>query len=275
MILSVSAYAIFGAMIIRKLEAKSTATSKPNHKINPTPITHKTDNTLVIESDQHSHHDKIRHYRQRHAADVHVKVNDWSSQLNTFEIDKCLMEVFSRELQKGNCSEEIQRQKLMLEVMACYKNFYLMSHKQNFQYNVKNGTEQNSQNETEEWSLSDAVLFSFTVITTIGYGHVAPRTFAGRLFCIIYGLFGIPFTLLAIADLGKFLSELLEHSTELVISTSRRYTRWQKRLKIMKHLRGSTTDVGLNKTTSLPNEIDIEKSEVLLCLTDLSIALVK
>jgi hypothetical protein len=30
------------------------------------------------------------------------------------------------------------------------------------------------------------------------------------LFCIIYGFIGIPFTLLAIADLGKFFSEMIE-----------------------------------------------------------------
>lgn len=39
---------------------------------------------------------------------------------------------------------------------------------------------------------------------------MAPKTHEGRLFCILYGLIGIPFTLLAIADLGKFLSEMLD-----------------------------------------------------------------
>uniref|UniRef100_A0AC35EVX3 Potassium channel domain-containing protein n=1 Tax=Panagrolaimus sp. PS1159 TaxID=55785 RepID=A0AC35EVX3_9BILA len=60
------------------------------------------------------------------------------------------------------------------------------------------------------WSFSDSILFAFTVITTIGYGNVAPRTLGGRIFCIIYGLIGIPFTLLAIADLGKFISEVID-----------------------------------------------------------------
>lgn len=60
------------------------------------------------------------------------------------------------------------------------------------------------------WSFSDSILFAFTVITTIGYGNVAPQTFSGRLFCIFYGLIGIPFTLLAIADLGKFISEVID-----------------------------------------------------------------
>uniref|UniRef100_A0A914V6R4 Potassium channel domain-containing protein n=1 Tax=Plectus sambesii TaxID=2011161 RepID=A0A914V6R4_9BILA len=69
------------------------------------------------------------------------------------------------------------------------------------------------------WSIPDAFLFSFTVITTIGYGNIAPKTFGGRLFCIFYGLFGIPLTMLAIADLGKFLAEL---ATKLSMKARRR-----------------------------------------------------
>ncbi|VDK56523.1 unnamed protein product [Cylicostephanus goldi] len=62
----------------------------------------------------------------------------------------------------------------------------------------------------EYWSLMDSVLFCFTVITTIGYGNVAPRSFNGRLFVILYGLVGVPFTMLAIANLGKFLATVLK-----------------------------------------------------------------
>ncbi|KAE9553157.1 hypothetical protein FO519_003636 [Halicephalobus sp. NKZ332] len=62
----------------------------------------------------------------------------------------------------------------------------------------------------EQWSFANAVVFSYTVITTIGYGHVAPVTFPGRLFCIFYGLVGIPLTLLTIADIGMFLSRIVK-----------------------------------------------------------------
>ncbi|EGT50031.1 CBN-TWK-9 protein [Caenorhabditis brenneri] len=63
----------------------------------------------------------------------------------------------------------------------------------------------------EKWSIGNSVIFAFTVITTIGYGHVAPETFEGRLFLICYGVIGVPFTLLTIADLGMFLTKFLKY----------------------------------------------------------------
>ncbi|KAM4772051.1 potassium channel subfamily K member 5 [Rhinophrynus dorsalis] len=54
------------------------------------------------------------------------------------------------------------------------------------------------------WNWPNAVIFAATVITTIGYGNIAPKTPAGRLFCIFYGLFGVPLCLTWISALGKF-----------------------------------------------------------------------
>ncbi|KHN77956.1 TWiK family of potassium channels protein 9 [Toxocara canis] len=73
-----------------------------------------------------------------------------------------------------------------------------------------------------QWSLMDSILFCFTVITTIGYGNVAPKTTEGRLFVIIYGLIGIPFTMLAIANLGKFLAEMLKNWRRPLLQIFRR-----------------------------------------------------
>jgi len=38
-------------------------------------------------------------------------------------------------------------------------------------------------------------VFSFSVISTIGYGNITPETPAGKLFTIFYALFGIPVVL--------------------------------------------------------------------------------
>ncbi|XP_037941949.1 TWiK family of potassium channels protein 9-like [Teleopsis dalmanni] len=55
----------------------------------------------------------------------------------------------------------------------------------------------------ERWSILQAVFFSSTVLTTIGYGNIVPVTTGGRVFCIGFALIGIPFTLTVIADWGR------------------------------------------------------------------------
>ncbi|KAG5846833.1 hypothetical protein ANANG_G00119180 [Anguilla anguilla] len=54
------------------------------------------------------------------------------------------------------------------------------------------------------WTWPKAVVFAATIITTIGYGNIAPKTVGGRVFCIFYGLFGIPLCLTWISELGTF-----------------------------------------------------------------------
>ncbi|XP_043269263.1 uncharacterized protein [Venturia canescens] len=55
----------------------------------------------------------------------------------------------------------------------------------------------------KSWSFLNAVLYCLTVITTIGYGHIAPSTTTGRAITIVYAIFGIPMFLIILADFGK------------------------------------------------------------------------
>ncbi|MPC08962.1 Potassium channel subfamily K member 16 [Portunus trituberculatus] len=59
------------------------------------------------------------------------------------------------------------------------------------------------------WNFPQAVFFSATVLTTIGYGNIAPETAWGRVFCIVFALVGIPLTLTVLASLGRPLVSLL------------------------------------------------------------------
>ncbi|XP_033632564.1 TWiK family of potassium channels protein 7-like [Asterias rubens] len=56
---------------------------------------------------------------------------------------------------------------------------------------------------TVKWSFAGALFFSCTVISTIGYGNIAPVTNGGRIFCIIYAVFGIAMLLLVLASIGS------------------------------------------------------------------------
>lgn len=48
-----------------------------------------------------------------------------------------------------------------------------------------------------------------------GYGNLAPVTTGGRVFCIVFALIGIPFTLTVIADLGQLIASVLPPMPEL------------------------------------------------------------
>ncbi|VDN55678.1 unnamed protein product [Dracunculus medinensis] len=56
-----------------------------------------------------------------------------------------------------------------------------------------------------------------------GYGNVTPKTNHGRIFVIIYGLIGIPLSMLAIANLGKFLSAFLKRWTKSAVKNFRNF----------------------------------------------------
>ncbi|VDN02895.1 unnamed protein product [Thelazia callipaeda] len=57
------------------------------------------------------------------------------------------------------------------------------------------------------WDFITSFFFTATMLTSIGYGYVAPSTFQGRLFGVIYCLIGIPLTLVTVANIAKFISE--------------------------------------------------------------------
>ncbi|NXF67662.1 KCNK9 protein, partial [Ciccaba nigrolineata] len=54
-----------------------------------------------------------------------------------------------------------------------------------------------------QWKFAGSFYFAITVITTIGYGHAAPGTDAGKVFCMFYAILGIPLTLVMFQSLGE------------------------------------------------------------------------
>ncbi|KAM6164675.1 potassium channel subfamily K member 15 [Rhynchocyon petersi] len=60
-----------------------------------------------------------------------------------------------------------------------------------------------------QWKFAGSFYFAITVITTIGYGHAAPGTDSGKVFCMFYALLGIPLTLVTFQSLGERLNALV------------------------------------------------------------------
>ncbi|XP_051780235.1 potassium channel subfamily K member 3a [Erpetoichthys calabaricus] len=62
-----------------------------------------------------------------------------------------------------------------------------------------------------QWKFAGSFYFAITVITTIGYGHAAPSTDGGKVFCMFYALLGIPLTLVMFQSLGERINTFVKY----------------------------------------------------------------
>ncbi|KAM6462993.1 potassium channel subfamily K member 3 [Liasis olivaceus] len=62
-----------------------------------------------------------------------------------------------------------------------------------------------------QWKFAGSFYFAITVITTIGYGHAAPSTDGGKVFCMFYALLGIPLTLVMFQSLGERINTFVRY----------------------------------------------------------------
>ncbi|XP_028396082.1 potassium channel subfamily K member 1-like [Dendronephthya gigantea] len=94
------------------------------------------------------------------------------------ELDK-LKELRAQFLDENRCVNDAELEKYVLRVIKA----------------TKHGIEPIRNVTTfPNWNFASAFLYSGTLVTTIGYGDIAPLSDKGKIFTIVFALFGIPMT---------------------------------------------------------------------------------
>ncbi len=65
--------------------------------------------------------------------------------------------------------------------------------------------------EAVNWTFTGALFYAITVITTIGYGHIAPKTAAAKIVTIFYAILGIPLTVLCWSNIGDAMANAFRY----------------------------------------------------------------
>ncbi|KAM5129337.1 potassium channel, subfamily K, member 16-like [Mantella aurantiaca] len=92
-----------------------------------------------------------------------------------------------------------------------------------------NPLENGTSNQHSNWDFGSSFFFAGTVVTTIGYGTIAPRTAGGQMFCVAYALFGIPFNIIVLSQAGKVLSQWCKRFGKILVKRGLK----KKRAKVL------------------------------------------
>ncbi|XP_037074693.1 potassium channel subfamily K member 18-like [Pollicipes pollicipes] len=80
---------------------------------------------------------------------------------------------------------------------------------------------------TYDWTFSKALLFTITIMTTIGYGHIAPKTSKGQMFTVSYAMIGTPLLLVFLANIGDGMASVFTYTYSRLCCRWCRSTRYQ------------------------------------------------
>ncbi|XP_044763240.1 uncharacterized protein LOC123320116 isoform X2 [Coccinella septempunctata] len=71
---------------------------------------------------------------------------------------------------------------------------------------TKDGWDGEEDENIVQWTRTGSLFYSIIVITTIGYGHITPKTALGKVVTIFYAILGIPLMLLCLSNIGDIMA---------------------------------------------------------------------
>ncbi|KDR09567.1 hypothetical protein L798_00526, partial [Zootermopsis nevadensis] len=110
--------------------------------------------------------------------------------LRLWDLSCCGLNVFSEETWRQSVSKELEA--YQQHIVSFIQDGYDIT---------------GSGNRSRTLSFSGWFLYSLTVITTIGYGNIAPQTEIGKVVTIIYAIIGMPLFLLYLSNIGDILAK--------------------------------------------------------------------
>nr|CUU97852.1 hypothetical transcript [Hymenolepis microstoma]CUU98953.1 hypothetical transcript [Hymenolepis microstoma] len=116
--------------------------------------------------------------------------------------------------------EEVKQKKILEEQEVLWRRRYNIS-EEDFDKITQLGIQRKPYKAGTQWKFTGAFYFATTVITTIGYGHCTPKTKAGKIFCMVYALPGIPLCLVMFQSIGERINTLITRLLRRLISLLR------------------------------------------------------
>ncbi|XP_037641178.1 potassium channel subfamily K member 5-like [Sebastes umbrosus] len=132
-------------------------------------------------------------------------------------IGAAIFQILEEPNYKSSTDEYLLQKKILLEKYACLTQDGLDEILEIVSEAAGQGVTITGDNHRNSWDWVNSVIFAATIVTTIGYGNVAPKTQGGRVFCILYGLCGIPLCLVWISELGSFFGDRAKRLSQVMI----------------------------------------------------------
>ncbi|XP_055372410.1 uncharacterized protein LOC129606240 [Condylostylus longicornis] len=132
-------------------------------------------------------------------------------------------------------------------------------------YTVYDAGPTSSYSGLKAWGFINSIIYCWTIITSIGYGHISPKTTLGQAITIVYAIFGIPIFLILLADFGKLFTRGIKFVWAYVrrlyyTGTCRQVRKSQQMQDVMKGV-NTVYDVAIRRPSQFIRDIDIENAD--------------